>query len=85
MRGTRVVFQLVNHFNLFQDGPLRIEACSTGSNSMISKIVSMVSKTCFSNDSKLLLFHFCRMIIYYALLHLIIGPKQVYIKLLSFE
>ena len=28
---------------LFQDGPLRIEATSTGSNSTISKIVRMVS------------------------------------------
>lgn len=28
---------------LFQDGPLRIEASSTGSNTTISKIVRMVS------------------------------------------
>lgn len=28
---------------LFQDGPLRIEASSTGSNTVISKIVRMVS------------------------------------------
>lgn len=31
----------------FQDGPLRIEASSTGSNSTIAKIVSMVSNHFF--------------------------------------
>lgn len=36
------LFHWPNKF-LFQDGPLRIEASSTGSNTMISKIVRMVS------------------------------------------
>ena len=43
MIGRKIIdlFLWPNKF-LFQDGPLRIEASSTGSNTMISKIVRMV-------------------------------------------
>lgn len=57
----QVIYCWTNAFipPFFQDGPLRIEATSTGSNSTISKIVNMVSlRVCLNVSSHWLIVYY---------------------------